>query len=79
MTSPRRSAHHPIPPLPPSSQAIREEIAEELTKSAEIETEVLRLEELTAKSMDGGAEVRMRSSLAEAKKLKAQLELEVER
>ncbi|GMH75850.1 hypothetical protein TrRE_jg1826 [Triparma retinervis] len=60
-------------------EAIREEIAEELTKSAEIETEVLRLEELTAKSMDGGAEVRMRSSLAEAKKLKAQLELEVER
>lgn len=58
---------------------IRAEINEELTKSAEIEAEVLRLEELTAKSMDGGAEVRMRASLAEAKKLKAKLELEVER
>ena len=60
-------------------ESIRGDIQEELEKSAGIEAEVLRLEELTAKSMDGGAEVRMRASLAEAKKLKAEMELEVDR
>ena len=41
--------------------------------------EISRLEELTANSMDGGAEVRMRSSAAEAKQIRSELDLELER
>ena len=60
-------------------QGLESKIEDELAKSAKIEANVDKLEELTTSSMDGGAEVRMRASLADAKKLQAELEIEMER
>eukprot|EP00519_Triparma_laevis_P013417 CAMPEP_0182490716 /NCGR_PEP_ID=MMETSP1321-20130603/470_1 /TAXON_ID=91990 /ORGANISM="Bolidomonas sp., Strain RCC1657" /LENGTH=734 /DNA_ID=CAMNT_0024692941 /DNA_START=28 /DNA_END=2229 /DNA_ORIENTATION=+ len=58
---------------------LEKEMEEEVERSAQIEMEISRLEELTANSMDGGAEVRMRSSAAEAKQIRSELDLELER
>ncbi|GMH67526.1 hypothetical protein TL16_g04702, partial [Triparma laevis f. inornata] len=55
------------------------QMGEEVERNAQIEMEIKGLEELTANSMDGGAEVRMRSSAAEAKQVRAELDLELDR
>jgi len=60
-------------------EELQEKMDAEVERSANLDLEISRLEDLTASSMDGGAEVRMRASAAEAKQIQSELDLELER